>query len=193
MQQILVCAFGLSGFIAASGAAAQPTWPYPVDLHSNNRAIAFGSALMVTENHSDPMTWKKVEADPACSADSGGSTPVPSDPTPPSSDPASGHEVPPSPGSNCYQSVYYVTHYSFVECSDGRAYILRSGEGVSVVSPKEGYFFGWAEGAPCNASAEKPIPGEPAPPPVESPAKQWNMDKDRHLDFSRISVYSLTR
>lgn len=153
------------------------TKPYPLDLHDHNRAIAFGSALMVTEGGGDPGDWKHVEVMFSC-----GSGSTPSDPS-----------VPGKPGSGasdfrngCTASVHYVTRYDFVECPDGRAYIVRSGEGVYVISAREGSFFAWAESVGCSGST-KP---SPVPLPIPSPADPGAAgptDENRPLDFDHIT------
>ncbi|WP_141735024.1 hypothetical protein [Oligoflexus tunisiensis] len=156
---------------------ASSTKPYPIDLHDHNRAIAFGSALMVTEGGSDQRDWKQVDVMFSC-----GSGSKPSDPS-----------VPGKPGSGssdfkdgCTAGVHYVTRYDFVECPDGRAYIMRSGEGVFVISATEGSFFAWAESVACSGSSKpSPVP-MPIPSPTD-PGAAGLTDENRPLDFDHIT------
>ena len=141
--------------------------PWP-DLHNQNRAIAFGSVLMAA-NGGHVADWQEVQAWGGCpdSGSTGGvatgtttgdngntgstTTTTGADPTPPTPVP-----VPPS----CTWSVLYTTHYELFVCPNGRAFILRSGEGVDVQTRDQGDYFAWSEGVGCDDGSAV-TPGAP--------------------------------
>ena len=126
---------------------------YPVDLHDNNRGIAFASVILAGEG-GDPASWKAVDfysgyycyPEPI-------PVPVPNPEDPVQEDEQGGPVVdlpPETPvGNRCLGEAYFTTNYELVECEDGRAFIVRSGEGVSLTSETTGEVFGWAEGVAC--------------------------------------------
>ncbi|HYX34141.1 MAG TPA: hypothetical protein VE954_13635 [Oligoflexus sp.] len=158
----------------------QDSRPSSKDLHEYSRAIAFGSALMVTDGGGDQTRWKAVEAIVECPTS-------PAYPSPPIGKPADPASF--AGGSNgCTASVHFVTNYEFKECPNGRVYVLRSGEGVFVLSAAQGSFFGWQEAASCEVSSPS-NPSEPYPEPGPAPSalnSQLSRDKDRPLDFINI-------
>lgn len=149
----------------ANPQAESPKSKIPVDslnpdLHLQNRAIAFASVQMANRGAA-VEDWKAIEhfVEYYC-GDMGTPVPEPSGhlpepepaPLPPSEDPS----YPPIPCTK-QSTVYYVTSYHFEECPDGRAYISRSGEGVSLRSKTTGDYFSWAEGHACNSEFPEQI------------------------------------
>jgi hypothetical protein len=128
------------------------------DLHNHNRAVAFGSLLMQSGG-GDVGAWQEVRAYGWCEAEGGAiGMPLPSRPVDDGTS-AGGNgngndggdggsdDYPPS---KCGWSVLFTTHYELQVCPNGRAFILRSGEGVNVKSRTEGDLFAWMEAAFCD-------------------------------------------
>lgn len=156
---------------ASSAGAVYPDVWHWYDLHSHNRAVAFGSVILAASG-SDVGTWKEARpygfclelksgsvivkvpettrrdvptaSDSTATDDETGPTPIPSEPTP--------RPIPaePASGTSCGWSLMVTTAYQFVECPNGRAYITRSGDGVGLTSVREGSVFSWAESVICD-------------------------------------------
>ncbi|MEZ4741905.1 MAG: hypothetical protein R3B45_05575 [Bdellovibrionota bacterium] len=124
--------------------------------HHSNRNIAFASVIMGRQG-ADVTRWKAVNAFQFCV---GTEQPEPKpypDGSIPSSEESSDRE---SRGSNidteCYREVLYTTHYELLECDDGRAYIQRAGEGITLDSNTEGSIFDWTESYACSSWPDGP-------------------------------------
>jgi len=155
----LICAAPLA--LAQDDDSTTTSDEYPGDWdHAKNRSIAFGSVLMGAQG-ADVTTWKAVESWTLCDAPpplpenpTPGAIPDPGDPDDPTgnedSDNRDNRDNPTSNRTNdCFNEVLYTTHYELVECPDGRAYIARSGEGISMTSKTEGERFNWAKMPGC--------------------------------------------
>lgn len=147
----------------SSTSTTNADWPY-WDLHNHNRAIAFGS-LILAGNGGHADQWKEVRAYTWCTDGSAMPVPAPTQPLPiPDPKPFDGGDEPasgggddtnPNPGGILYPcdgswEVMYTTSYNLVECPDGRAYIVRGGEGVDLKSKTEGDVFAWSEAVACD-------------------------------------------
>jgi hypothetical protein len=131
-----------------SSSDSDSTSAYPdigwYDLHNHNRAIAFGTALLQA-NGGDVASWQEVRAYGWCDGVVIG-MPVPSRPV--------GDDDTASSADKCGWSVYYTTQYRLEVCPNGRAFILRTGEGVDLKSRSEGDVFMWTEAAWCDGGPE---------------------------------------
>ncbi|NRA63118.1 MAG: hypothetical protein HRU19_01475 [Pseudobacteriovorax sp.] len=180
--------------------------PFP-DMHRNNRAIAFASAILAGSGDL-VEDWKAIRYYPGYSCyPSEPEQPIPlpppsvpggnpgnesgqaDDPAPPSeedspSDPADPVDpVDPidpvdPPNSACYGDVLFTKTYQLVECADGRAYIVRSGTGVSLSSPTSGQIYEWGEGVACGPfiRSRKELPSGALQ--FQGPILESNIEKD---------------
>ncbi len=152
-------------------------WFWP-DLHDHNRAVAFGSLILVGGGSSIDQ-WKEVRPYGYCLASSGDI--VIGNPTTGERgntgrgfDDGSGSSEP-MPG--CGWSVMVTTAYQFVECPDGRAYITRSGEGVALISRHEGEIYSWSEGVACSDD-----------PFFDTAGISKGLDQTRPLDLKNLTI-----
>src|SRR5690606_30765768 len=119
----------------------------------HNRAIAFGSLILAGAG-GRVDDWKEIRAYGWCDdiivePDPNRPIPFPGD----GSDSGAGDgddDDASKPGTSCSWSVMYTTDYRIEICPNGRAWLLRTGEGVNVVSRHEGETFEWTEGVWCD-------------------------------------------
>ena len=122
------------------------TFPY-FDLHGNNRAIGFGTVLLVAEGYTVD-NWKALNAWDMCGLwlkpipgsdadDEPGPTPIPG-------------PTDPMPGECLAElDVMVTTDYTLEVCPDGRAYTLRNGIGIYLDDRHTGSSYAWGEVVFC--------------------------------------------
>ena len=137
---------------------------------TSERAVAYGSLMMVNEFGYDQSSWKAIETFSWCQNQD---TPLPN-PRPIPTDKLPDNQQPDTSTSNsqCSYDVIYVTDYTLVTCPNGSAHINRSGHGIFLENSTTGIDYVWAELSTCGWGDGQGSPSQKPEDPIESLSRE---------------------